>query len=84
LWRHDEGSVIIWQMDGSQVASSQGLGGVPTPWQVEDTGDFNGDGKSDILWRHDEGSIVIWQMEGFQVASSQGLGGVPTQWEIQA
>jgi hypothetical protein len=30
---------------------------VDTDWQVAGTGDFNGDGRDDILWRHQDGTI---------------------------
>ena len=32
-------------------------------WQIG-TGDFNGDGKSDILWQDDDGTPAIWLMDG--------------------
>jgi Ca2+-binding RTX toxin-like protein len=45
-------------------------------------GDFNGDGKDDILWRHDGGGTAIWQMNGSQVVSSTGAGSSGTDWHI--
>ena len=40
-------------MNGFNIQSN-GLVGTPgNDWQIAGTGDFNGDGKSDILWRHD-------------------------------
>jgi serralysin len=39
-------------------------------------GDFNGDGKSDILWQAPNGGQVYeWQMNGTQVTSSAAIGG---------
>ena len=34
---------------------------------LPETGDFNGDGKSDILWRNTNGEMAIWLMNGAQV-----------------
>jgi hypothetical protein len=50
---------------------------------VAETGDFNGDGKSDILWQDTSGKVAIWFMNGTQVAQSAGVGTVPTVWSIQ-
>src|SRR5262249_56998427 len=40
---------------------------VPNIWQVQGIGDFDGDGKSDILWRNDSGQVYIWEMNGLNV-----------------
>ncbi len=77
LWRNTTGSLIDWTMNGSQVTSSQAvtLGGsaaMPdTSWSVAAIGDFNGDGKSDILWRNTNGSLIDWTMNGSQIANVQ-------------
>jgi hypothetical protein len=42
------------------------------------TGDFNGDGKSDIAWRDTAGDTAIWLMNSAAVASGVGLGTSPT------
>jgi hypothetical protein len=31
---------------------------------IEGTGDFNGDGKSDIIWQGDDGTAAMWLMDG--------------------
>jgi hypothetical protein len=73
LWRNtNTGAVDIWQMNGSKVVSSS-LTSTPSldsSWKAAGTGDFNGDGKSDILWRKDSGAAVVWQMNGAAVVSS--------------
>jgi ELWxxDGT repeat protein len=73
LWRNDDGSVALWQMDGSTVLSSS-LTSTPTldgSWKINGTGDFNGDGKADILWRNSNtGAVDIWQMNGSTVTLS--------------
>jgi hypothetical protein len=47
-----------------------------------DFGDFNGDGKSDIVWRDNTGNTAIWLMNGATVSSAVVGGGVPTTWSI--
>ena len=43
-------------------------------WEIKGTGDFNGDGKSDILWQHDNGTAAIWTMDGTDVLSIGAAG----------
>jgi FG-GAP-like repeat len=46
-------------------------------------GDFNGDGKSDILWQNSStGQRVIWLMNGTTLQSTVSLGTVATSWSI--
>ena len=46
-------------------------------------GDFNGDGKSDILWRGPNDEVSIWFMNGTQIVSAPDFINVPTSWTIQ-
>src|SRR4051812_9096613 len=42
------------------------LGVVGASWNPF-AGDFNGDGKGDILWRDNEGHTALWEMDGGQI-----------------
>ena len=60
------------------------MGTVPTAWSIADTGDFDGDGKGDILWRNTStGQVAIWFMNGTALSSAMVVGTVPTDWTIQ-
>jgi hypothetical protein len=72
VWRDDDGSVAIWQMNGGGVLAGNFLTGVSSSWHIVGTGDFNADGKADILWLNDDGSLLDWQM-----ASSSAIGSTP-------
>jgi PKD repeat protein len=55
----------IEYLDGAMKISGSSLPQVAdVGWRVRATGDFNGDGKTDILWRHSNGSNLVWQMNG--------------------
>ena len=56
----------------------------PTNWVIAGTGDFNADGRSDILWRdNNSGGVAMWLMSGATVIASLGVGNVPSDWQIQ-
>jgi hypothetical protein len=49
-----------------------------------DAGDFNGDGKADILLQHDNGQVAIWMMDGFNVLAGANVGpNVGPAWRVQ-
>ena len=56
---------------GAAVVGASNPG--PT-WHVEDTGDFNNDGRADILWQNDDGTPAIWLMNGTNVIGAGAVG----------
>ena len=46
---------------------------VPADWKIAGVGDFNGDGRDDILWRNDDGRIGNW-LTTAQFTSFGGFG----------
>ena len=63
LWRNSDGTVTDWlgQANGSFSGNWDNLHNNPgASWQVVGTGDFNGDGFTDILWRNSDGTVTDW------------------------
>jgi WD40 repeat protein len=89
LWRNNDGTVAIWQMNGTQIGPSAIIANptaAPLDWHIQGIGDFNGDGKDDILWRNNDGTVATWQMNGLQVATTAIVAGpavAPTDWHVQ-
>jgi hypothetical protein len=83
VWRKtgagvDKGAVFLWTMNGTTITSARYLDPISEDWQVVDLGDFNGDGKADVLWRNmnastpDAGQLYIWIMDGPNVVGGTG------------
>ena len=80
LWQNTSGQAAVWEMDGtSQIAGGSALvGGNPGPsWKEIGTGDFNGDGHSDILWQNTSGQAAVWELNGATVSAAALIGGNP-------
>jgi hypothetical protein len=85
LWRHAGGALYVWQMDGTGLKSSSYLPPISLAWTIQGLGDFNGDGKADVLWREaTSGATYLWLMDG---ASAIGQGYTASQadntWAIK-
>jgi hypothetical protein len=63
VWRNDNGDVTDWlgQASGGFVSNfGNAYYQVDNSWHIAGTGDFNGDGISDLLWRNDNGRVTDW------------------------
>ena len=71
-------------MNGNGLAAQQTVAAIPNQWHVQEVGDFNGDGHSDILWRNDSGQTLLWEMNGFNIQSQQTVAAITNDWHIVA
>jgi Trypsin len=89
LWRHTNGQVAIWFMDGGTIVGEAYPGGQDPglTWEIQGVGDFDNDGHSDILWRHVSGQLAIWFKGDLAGAAYPGWENYPwpveLAWQVQ-
>ena len=86
LWQNStSGQLYIWLMNGTTM-SSGGSPGTVSPssgWTFQGVGDFDGNGKSDILWWNSSlKQAYIWLMNGTAIASQATAGSVSSGWGV--
>ncbi len=92
VWQNQiTGQVAVWFMDRNRQLGGQLLtpGSVSdVNWHIVGTGDFNGDGKTDLAWQHQtNGLIAVWLMDGTVMTSGilfSPSGVSDTNWKVRA
>ncbi|MEP7005168.1 MAG: FG-GAP-like repeat-containing protein [Sphingomonas bacterium] len=89
VWRSDAGHFSDWlgQANGGFANNdANAFSSIPTNWHVVGTGDFNGDGRGDVLWRDDAGQLSNWLGKangGFTNNDANAFSSVPTNWHVE-
>ena len=100
LWQYDNnanaldthnGDTVLWLMNGTSFTFADIIGIGNPSWHPAATGDFNGDGKSDILWQYNNGANAadalngaasLWLMNGSNPLSQTSIALPPTSWHV--
>jgi hypothetical protein len=89
VWRNDITGMIYGQlMNTANDFPFRGEGVIYTEpnldWKVVALGDYNGDGKADLLWRNETtGEVYMMLMNGLAIANQQMIYAEPnTDWKI--
>src|SRR4051794_8278200 len=77
-----ESAPRAYRLKASNAASPISTSIGTMPWHIAGTGDFNGDGRPDILWRNDSGQVLTWDINDTRIVGGGGFGFVGTDWQI--
>ena len=86
LFQNQDGSAVIWEMNGTEITKggAVGVNGAAVDpgsnWHIVGTGDFNNDGKTDIVFRDQTGAVVTWEMNGTEIVSAAQLANPGVSW----
>jgi len=72
-------------MNGTAIASEGYVRTVADQgWHLVAVGDYNGDGRADLLWRHaSSGDTYVYPMNGTTILAGEGyLRNVPSAWKV--
>src|SRR5262249_35557326 len=89
LWYNSASGEVLVQLRAGFNVIAEGAAGVVSPalnWGIKDTGDFNGDGRYDILWYNNvTGQVNAWMLNGvsFQNGGTIATVSPATQWQIK-
>ena len=90
LLRHvGNGNWIYYPMNGRrQITSGRGFANLTRvlAWQPVAVGDFNGDGRDDVMVRHSSGRWHYYPMRGRRTIAGRGRANLPTDldWQVAA
>lgn len=53
-------------------------------WEVAASGDFNGDGSTDVMWKSKSGSLTSWTMQDAQIGAKTNMNHDMLGWDVVA
>jgi hypothetical protein len=68
-------------MNGATVASAKALATLPAGWVVVGSGDFDGDGSTDLLLRKNN-ALAIWFISTNGAVTSKNVGNLAAAWSV--
>jgi len=76
VWRNaSSGENYFYPMDGATIKPGEGYLRTVSElaWQIAAVGDYDGDGKADVLWRNGtSGENYLWPMDGRAINPTEG------------
>ena len=70
-------------MHNTMISGVAAIGSNPGPaWTAIGTGDFNNDGKSDIVLRDDTGAVAVWLLDGTHIIEAGTAGAPGGDWLV--
>lgn len=84
LWGRSTGRLsVLSHVFGPQLSGGQITSGLPADWQLVLTGDYDADGKADLLWRsRTSGAIVVCLMNGLAMKGCGSPISVPSTYTL--
>jgi hypothetical protein len=82
VFRHMQGSVYAWLMEGSEVVDSGSLGTADTTWEIVGLVDVDGDGDQDLIWHNEGGRTRVKFLDGLALLSYELITAIDENWVV--
>ncbi|NJM57946.1 MAG: VCBS repeat-containing protein [Synechococcales cyanobacterium RU_4_20] len=77
LWyNHNTGEIVTWSLENAAIKERAQFDSqqTDTQWQLQGSGDFDGNGTDDLLWIHtSQNQAAIWFMNGLSRTQPQAI-----------
>jgi hypothetical protein len=80
VFRHTEGAVDAWLMDGSEIVASGQLASMNTNWQIVGFVDLDGDHTTDLVMRNNRGTVYAGFVDGLNIFSNGLITSLDEDW----
>jgi hypothetical protein len=70
----------VSETNESNVIGAGSRGNPGPSWHIMGTGDYNHDGKADILWQNSSGAVAVWEMNGTSVLAAATIANPGPTW----
>ena len=76
------GDVLCWQFNGTTVTGGGPIAAPGAAWTIVGTGDFQGNGATDILFVNQSGLLAYWAISGTTIVGGATIGGPLGTWKV--
>jgi hypothetical protein len=80
--QNSNGAVAVWELTGFTISKSGIIANPGPAWHVASTGDFNLDGKTDLVLQNNNGAVAVWDMNGSAISHSAVLANPGPTWGV--
>lgn len=71
VWRHSNGSNYVWLLTSGGTTPTSLPAVSDSNWKIQGRGDYNANGKADLLWHNSAtGEVYVWLMNGASISSA--------------
>lgn len=85
VWSNQQGELAVWTLVDGKPRDKASVGRMPAGAKLVQTGDFDGDGKTELFFRNEaQGMNELLSLQGTKPAVSRRIAGAGAEWTLIA